>query len=52
MKVSNSENSVVLHNLCHSVCEPQLSCINANAAVVFDFMLVMKTCSFAVQIVK
>jgi len=37
----NSQNTVLLHNLRHSVCEPQFSDINTNVVGLLHFMLMM-----------
>jgi hypothetical protein len=46
----SSQNSVLLHKLHHKVCEPQLSDMNTNVAVLLYFMLMMQICSFAGQV--
>jgi len=43
----SSQNSVLLHSLRHRVCEPQLSDMNSNVAVLLYFILMMQICSFA-----
>jgi hypothetical protein len=37
-KTAGSQNSLLLHNLCCRVCEPQLSYIDASAAVLLHFV--------------
>jgi len=48
-KNTTSQHAVPLHNLCHTVCELQLSYTDANAAVLLQLVLMMQTCQFAVQ---
>ena len=36
---ANSQNSVLLHNLCFRVCELQLSCVDILAAVLLHLVL-------------
>jgi hypothetical protein len=37
----SSQNAVLLHNLPHRFCEPQLSDMNTNVIVLLHFMLMM-----------
>jgi hypothetical protein len=37
----SSQNAVLLHNLPHRVCKPQLSDMNTNVVVLLYFMLMM-----------
>ena len=46
----SSQYSVLLHHLCHRGCEPQLSYLDASVTVMLDFLLMMQTCPFVVQV--
>jgi len=45
-KGKDSQNSVLLHSICHFICEPQLSRTQVNAAVWLYIALMMQTGPF------
>jgi hypothetical protein len=46
-EVITSQNSVLLHDLRRTVCEPHLSCMAASTVVLLKFVLMLQVCPFA-----
>jgi len=47
---TGSQNSLLLYDLCHTVCELQLSYLGVNAVVLLQLVLLMQARPFAVQV--